>query len=187
MLKHDSESENSDGHYTCFWMNLRTGEWVGCDDDILLHVSSFPLWDNKCEITGNMLEINSGYVSNLGRLFVYVDAEYIKSKLLNEEVPPVTYNNLSSKVHVNETADSELCESNKAGNEDNKDKYISSDHDTTLLDNRTSSNVTGSEEVNIEKNYDEADIIVNNSEKHISDNSSLELEAAIELGNLSNN
>ena len=91
MLKHDSESKNSDGHYTCFRMNLRTGEWVGCDDDILLHISTFPLWDNKCERTEDMLEINSGYVSNLGRLFVYVDADYIKSKLLNEEVPPVTY------------------------------------------------------------------------------------------------
>ena len=34
---------------------------------------------------------------------------------------------------------------------------------------------------------DKADIVFNYSEKHISDNSSLELEAAIGLGNLSNN
>ena len=41
--------------------------------------------------------------------------------------------------------------------------------------------------MNIENNYDEADIIVNNSDTKISDNSSLELEAAIGLGNFSNN
>ena len=89
MLKHASASDESDGHYTCFRMNLRTGEWVGCDDDILLHVSCFPLWDNTCKTTGNMFDINSGYVSNLGRFFVYVDAEYVKSQLLSENVAPV--------------------------------------------------------------------------------------------------
>ena len=151
MLKHDSESKNSDGHYTCFRMNLRTGEWVGCNDDILLHISTFPLWDNKFERTEDMLEINSGYVSNLGRLFVYVDADYIKSKLLNEEVPPVTDKHVFSKVNLHKTAENEGCELNEAGNSDNKGKHISSDNGTTLLDNRTSSNVTGSEEVNIEK------------------------------------
>ena len=78
MLKHESESENRNGHYTCFRMNLRTGEWAGCDNDFLLHISSLPLWYNNCETIEDILEISSGYVSNLGILFVYVDADYIK-------------------------------------------------------------------------------------------------------------
>ena len=97
---------------------------------------------------------------------MYVDADYIKSKLLKEEVLPVTYNNVSSKVHVHKTAEREPCESNEADNGDKKDEAISSDHDTTLLDNHISSNTTGSEEVNIGKKYDEADKMVKNSEKN---------------------
>ena len=66
---------------------------------------------------------------------------------------------------MHKTAENVGCELNEAGNADKIENHISSDNDTTLLDNRTSSNVTGSEEVNIEKNNDKADIIVKYSEK----------------------
>ena len=105
ILKHGSENQNRNRYYTCFWMNLRTGECVWYDDNILLHISSFPLWDNKCVRKEQMLDVNSGYVLNLVRLFVYVNAEYKKSEQVKEEVYPMINNKVSSKAPVHKTAE----------------------------------------------------------------------------------
>ena len=86
----------------------------------------------------------------------------------------------------NDEADIIVKTSKTAGIADKNTKHISSNNYTTLLDNRTSSNVTESEQVKMNKKDDEADTIVEISTFNISDNSSLQVKGEIVLGNLSN-